>query len=165
MYTLRLTNTETLEMTDNYYCDFDIVTILFNDRLNVLVTACFEKFKLELLDEEGACLAYADGDMNGGLLWKIDVDDEEWGDWDWALLEEWAENGISAPIPKPDWDTYFAELLEDFGIDEEDIEEWEDDEEDFDLLDDFSYEGNCHCDTYGVCGGISCPYYFTCNNK
>lgn len=161
MFILRLTNTETLEMTDNYYYDFDIVTILFNDRLNVLATACFEKFKLELLDEDGACLAYADGDMNGGLLWKIDADDEEWGDWDWALLKEWAENGISAPIPKPDWDKFFADLLEDFGIDEEDIEEWED--EDFeDYYDDFSE--NCSCDTYGTCSGISCPNYFKCHN-
>lgn len=135
MYTLRLTNTETLEMTDNYYCDFDIVTILFNDRLNVLSTVYFEKFKLELLDEEGTCLAYADGDMNGGLLWKVDVDEEEWGDWDWALLKEWAENGISAPIPKPDWDTYFAELrdfapiFDDLEYDEDELCEWFEDEE------------------------------------
>ena len=110
------------------------MTILFNDRLNVLSTVYFEKFKLELLDEDGACLAYADGDMNGGLLWKVDADEEEWGDWDWALLKEWAENGISAPIPKPDWDKFFADLLEDFGIDAEYVDEWED-EEDFGLFD------------------------------
>lgn len=134
MFILRLTNTETLEMTDNYYYDFEIVTILFNDRLNVLSTVYFEKFKLELLDEDGACLAYADDDMNGGLLWKVDEDEEEWGDWDWALLKEWAENGISAPIPKPDWDKFFADLLEDFGIDAEYVDEWED-EEDFGLFD------------------------------
>ena len=24
------------------------------------------------------------------------------------------------------------------------------------------YSSNAHCDTYGVCGGHSCPYYHTC---
>ena len=135
MYTLRLTNLETLEIIENHYFDFDVASTLFNDRLNVLSTVYFENFELELLDEEGACLAYADGDMYGGLLWKVDDEEEEWGDWDWALLKEWAEDGISAPIPKPDWDTYFKSLFDDFGIDEDYIEDWEDDD-DFDFFDD-----------------------------
>ena len=137
MYTLRLTNLETLEIIENLYF-FKEASLIFNDRLNVLSTVYFEKFELELLDEEGACLAYADGNMYGGLLWKTDDEEEEWGDWDWALLNEWAENGISAPIPKLDWDTYFNNLLDDFGIDEDYIEDWEDweDDEDFGLFDD-----------------------------
>ena len=135
MYTLRLTNFGTLETIENYYFDFDVVTTLFNDRLTVLSTVYFENFELELLDEEGACLAYADGDMYGGLLWKVDDDEEEWGDWDWTLLKEWAEDGISAPIPKPDWDAYFKSLLDDFGLDEDYIEDWGDDD-DFGLFDD-----------------------------
>lgn len=134
MYTLRLTNLETLELIENYHFDLEIASILFNDRLNVLQTVCFKNFRLELLDEDGACLAYADSHMNGGLLWKVDEDEEEWGDWDWALLEEWAEDGISAPIPKPDWDTFFAELrdfapaLDDLEIDEDELVDWFEDE-------------------------------------
>ena len=136
MYTLRLTNLETLEIIENHYFDLDVASTLFNDRLTVLSTVYFEKFELELLDEEGACLAYADGNMYGGLLWKVDDEEEEWGDWDWTLLEEWAENGISAPIPKPDWDTYFKSLLDDFGLDEDYIEDWGDWEDDLGLFDD-----------------------------
>jgi len=156
MYTLRLTNLETLEMTDNYYYDFDVVTILFNDRLDVLLTVCFKKFRLELLDEDGVCLAYADSNMYGGLLWKLDEEDEDFGDWDWALLKEWTENGISAPIPKPDFDwEEFKGFFEDFADDDDDYEDYDDYADD--------YSGNTHCDTYGVCGGISCKYYFECH--
>lgn len=25
------------------------------------------------------------------------------------------------------------------------------------------YSSNCHCDTYGVCGGYSCPNYANCH--
>ena len=28
---------------------------------------------------------------------------------------------------------------------------------------DWGYESNCHCDTYGVCGGYSCPNYISCH--
>lgn len=34
-------------------------------------------------------------------------------------------------------------------------EKWDDDDYDY-------YTGNMHCDTYGVCGGWSCPQYNTC---
>lgn len=132
MYTLRLTNLETLELIENYHFDLEIASILFNDRLNVLQTVCFKNFRLELLDEDGACLAYADDNMFGGLLWKDDEEDG-WGDWDWALLKEWTEDGISAPIPKPDWDTFFAELkdfapvFDDLEYDEDElVEQFED---------------------------------------
>lgn len=134
MYILRLTNLETLEVIENYYFDLEIAPILFNDRLNVLSTVYFEKFELELIDQDGTCLAYADSHMNGGLLWKTDEEDEDFRDWDWALLDEWAENGISAPIPKSDWDTYFAELkdfapiLDDLEYDEDELIEWFEDE-------------------------------------
>ena len=30
---------------------------------------------------------------------------------------------------------------------------------------DDGYESNAHCDTYGVCGGYSCSYYFECQGK
>lgn len=135
MYTLRMTNIETDEIMENYYYTYDTVTTIFEDRVNTLLSFYVENYELELLDENGTCLAYANGKHEyGGLLWKLDEEDEDFGDWDWALLDEWAENGISAPIPKSDWDTYFADLLEDFGIDDDYIEEWggEFDEDDFD---------------------------------
>jgi hypothetical protein len=135
MYTLRLTNLETLEIIENYYFDLEIAPILFNDRLNVLSTVYFEKFELELIDQDGTCLAYADSHMNGGLLWKLDEEDEDFGDWDWALLDEWEQDGISAPVPKPDMDAHFKFLLDDFGIDDDYIEDWGDDE-DFELFED-----------------------------
>lgn len=37
-----------------------------------------------------------------------------------------------------------------------------DEEEEYDD-EPYGYESNCHCDTYGVCGGTSCPNYFTCH--
>ena len=30
-------------------------------------------------------------------------------------------------------------------------------------VDDEEYAGNMHCDTYGVCGGTSCPNYHKCH--
>ena len=136
MYTLRMTNIETDEIMENYYYTYDTVTTIFEDRVNTLLSFYIENYELELLDEKGTCLAYANGKHEyGGLLWKVDEDEEEWGDWDWALLEEWAEDGISAPIPKPDWDTYFAELrdfapvFDDLEYDEDELCEWLEDEE------------------------------------
>ena len=29
----------------------------------------------------------------------------------------------------------------------------------------YGYELNNHCDTYGVCGGISCPNYWDCHSS
>lgn len=39
------------------------------------------------------------------------------------------------------------------------------DEPEYDEPDDYygDYSGNMHCDSYGVCGGTSCPNYFKCN--
>ncbi len=37
----------------------------------------------------------------------------------------------------------------------------EDDEYGKELYDDYS--ANCYCDTYGVCGGISCEQYYSCH--
>ena len=135
MYTIRMTNIETDEIMENYYYTYDTVTTIFEDRVNTLLSFCVENYELELLDENGTCLAYANGKHEyGGLLWKLDEEDEDIGDWDWALLDEWAENGISAPIPKPDWDTFFAELkdfapaLDDLEIDEDELVEWFEDE-------------------------------------
>ena len=28
---------------------------------------------------------------------------------------------------------------------------------------DEGYASNCHCDTYGICGGYSCPNYISCH--
>lgn len=137
MYTLRLTNTETDEITENYYYyyAYNTVTTIFKDRVDTLLSFYVENYELELLGEDGACLAYANGKQEyGGLLWKLDEEDEDFGDWDWALLKEWTEDGISAPIPKPNIDIDFEELFDDFDIDDDYIEEWggEFDEEDFD---------------------------------
>lgn len=33
----------------------------------------------------------------------------------------------------------------------------------FDDDDDDGYDSNCYCDTYGHCGGTSCPQYFQCH--
>lgn len=37
-----------------------------------------------------------------------------------------------------------------------------DDYEDWSELDD-GFLSNCHCDSYGICGGMSCPQYFSCH--
>ena len=47
-------------------------------------------------------------------------------------------------------DMTFGEFIEWQGFEE--LTEWEDD-----------YSSNCHCDTYGVCGGYSCPNYHICH--
>lgn len=41
----------------------------------------------------------------------------------------------------------------------EEIEEgiWDDD--------DYGYSYNCPCDTYGMCGGTSCPQFWQCHSK
>ena len=136
MYTLRLTNTETDEIMENYYYTYDTVTTIFEDRVNTLLSFYVENYELELLDENSTCLAYANGKQEySGLLWKLDEEDEDIGDWDWALLDEWAENGISAPAP-----------------DNED--EWYEDDD---------WASNYPCDTYGMCAGTSCPNYWKCN--
>lgn len=135
MYTLRMTNIETDEIMENYYYTYDTVTTIFEDRVNTLLSFYVEDYELELLDENGTCLAYTNGKHEyGGLLWELDEEDEDFEDWDWALLEEWAEDGISAPIPKPDWNTFFAELkdfapaLDDLEIDEDELVELFEDE-------------------------------------
>lgn len=151
MFTLKVENHNTLEIIENYISDFNIAHLLFEDRYTAFDIADFHNYSMELLNENGACLAYADDGTNGGLLWKIEeVEgeewDEEWGDWDWALLEEWAKNGISAPIPKSECE------------DDEDFEDYEDYEDYY-----HDFYGNYHCDSYGVCGGTSCPNYFECH--
>lgn len=136
MYTLRLTNIETDEIMENYYYIYDTVTTIFEDRVNTLLSFYVENYELELLDENGTCLAYANGKHEySGLLWKLDEEDEDFGDWDWALLDEWEQDGISAPVPKPDMDAHFKFLLDDFGIDDDYIEDWGEDE-DFELFED-----------------------------
>lgn len=44
---------------------------------------------------------------------------------------------------------------------DEDLGWVDSDEEDYDWIDE-GYESNCHCDTYGVCAGTSCPHYWNC---
>lgn len=39
---------------------------------------------------------------------------------------------------------------------------WEGEEEPEDWDEDYDYSSNCHCDTYGICGGYNCPNYFSC---
>lgn len=54
----------------------------------------------------------------------------------------------------------FRELRDDYETapcDEEEPEEYEYDYEE-------DYESNCHCDTYGVCGGYSCRNYAKCHS-
>lgn len=43
-------------------------------------------------------------------------------------------------------------------------EEIEEEFEDWDDIDD-GYSSNCHCDTYGFCGGTSCPQYWQCHSN
>jgi len=38
----------------------------------------------------------------------------------------------------------------------------EDDDDEWYEVDD-DYASNCPCDTYGMCGGTSCPRYFECH--
>ena len=45
---------------------------------------------------------------------------------------------------------------------EDEYETYEDVEDEWEDTTDLGYESNCHCDTYGVCGGPSCPNYFKC---
>lgn len=33
----------------------------------------------------------------------------------------------------------------------------------YDDDDDDGYDSNCYCDTYGHCGGTSCPQFFQCH--
>lgn len=40
------------------------------------------------------------------------------------------------------------------------IMEWEDTTDD-----DYGYSSNCHCDTYGFCGGTSCSQYWQCHSN
>lgn len=38
----------------------------------------------------------------------------------------------------------------------------------YETISDEDYDGflsNCHCDTYGFCGGTSCPHYWECHSK
>lgn len=44
------------------------------------------------------------------------------------------------------------------------FDEFDEDEEYEDVTED-DYSSNCHCDTYGICGGISCPRYYQCHSK
>lgn len=50
-----------------------------------------------------------------------------------------------------DMETHLYHKIHDFS--EPEPEEEEDDE---------GYSGNCYCDTYGMCGGPSCPQYMKC---
>lgn len=55
-------------------------------------------------------------------------------------------------------------VLVDGSLDDgEELDIWSDDyDEYYEVTDDDLYGGNMHCDTYGVCGGHSCPNYFRC---
>ena len=44
-------------------------------------------------------------------------------------------------------DIYIADIVDDY--------------EDWSELDD-GFLSNCHCDSYGICGGYSCSHYFQC---
>lgn len=135
MYTLRLTNTETGEIMENYRFDLAEALDIFNDRVNILAMVNFDFYELEL-EEDGACLAFAAGlGVNGGLLWKTDEEDLEFGDWDLGLLDEWREKGIEAPLPFDEDDEFFRELFDDFRIDDDYIDEW-DEVDDFGLFED-----------------------------
>lgn len=37
--------------------------------------------------------------------------------------------------------------------------------EEYEEFDDDDYSSNCHCDTYGFCGGTSCPQYWQCHSN
>ena len=51
----------------------------------------------------------------------------------------------------------FAEYdINDYFLNHDDTEE-----DEYETVDD-DYTGNMHCDTYGVCGGWSCPNYKAC---
>lgn len=62
---------------------------------------------------------------------------------------------VAAIMVTPFDDNYTAWDMMEY-VQEEDEEEW------FDVDDDFS--SNCHCDTYGICGGYSCSNYVVCHN-
>ena len=135
MYTLRLTNTETGEIMENIRFDLAEALDIFNDRVNILTTVNFDYYELEL-EEDGACLAFAAGlGVNGGLLWKTDEEDADFGDWDLGLLDKWREKGIEAPLPLDEGDEFFRELFDDFGIDDDYIDEWNE-ADDFGLFED-----------------------------
>ena len=134
MYTLRLTNTTTDEVMEHYYDTIDPVVTLFENELNALLLVD-AKFKLEVLDDVFGCLAYADGELNeGGLLWEHE---EEYEDAE-TVDESW-------------WDWSIAKFWDE---NEEKRDDW---------CEDDGWVSNCPCDTYGMCGGPSCPNYWKCN--
>lgn len=61
---------------------------------------------------------------------------------------------VSIKLLSMPFDRHIDEDAEDCIYEEEELDKYSDD-----------CESNCHCDTYGVCGGISCRNYWTCNGK
>ena len=59
------------------------------------------------------------------------------------------------------WNSAINRMIADPTLDFEDAMCCEDEEDEWDE-DDYGYESNCHCDSYGICGGTSCPNYYSC---
>lgn len=58
---------------------------------------------------------------------------------------------------------FLEDTDEEIGYYDTDDGTWVD--ENYEPEDDYDdgYASNCHCDTYGVCGGYSCPNYISCH--
>lgn len=73
----------------------------------------------------------------------------------YTIIDGISNLDIQASLNEEECWMEFEEDWDDPFVDDE-FEPTEDDWDD-------GYYSNCHCDTYGVCGGVNCPNYFKCN--
>ena len=117
------------------------MTILRNDD-EIMTAYYYGKYTFNENDKFTVRIVVSDEEMTDEVLWN-------------KMIEK----------AKTAYPNHYLEKIVAYNLTQEGEEEVYNEDDDWEEVDDveMGFACNCHCDTYGVCGGISCRHYFSCH--